>query len=99
MTSTAEALMAEQKFADFDQVTEAAERFLDDLGNKTYIHQARTLAEMRLRAAELPNRSVSPRGLAKIHIRIYRALSHDELLHFGKRVAAFEQGARQALPM
>lgn len=97
MTSTAEALMAERKFAEFDQVIEAAERFLDDLGDKTYFHRARELAEMRLRGAALPGRSVPPAGLAKIYVRIYRALSSDELHHFGQRVAPLEQGARQAL--
>jgi len=61
MTSTAEALMAEGKFAEFDQVVEAAERLLDDLGVKTYFHQAQMFAEMRrLRAGTVPGRSVPP---------------------------------------
>jgi len=97
MTGTARTLFAEKNFAQFDEVMAAAEAFLDDLGEEIYIHWTRKLAELRMAAAELPDREVTPGELASIYIRIHRTVQSEEAAQFRQKVQTLEEGARRAL--
>mmetsp|Transcript_89978 Transcript_89978/g.178846 ORF Transcript_89978/g.178846 Transcript_89978/m.178846 type:complete len:728 (+) Transcript_89978:52-2235(+) len=83
--------------AEFDDLMVAAESFLDDLGDATYIHEARKLAEIHLAATRLPNRKCPPQEVAKIYERIHRTLGPHEISSFEDEVKSMEAGVHLAL--
>jgi len=97
MIITAQTLLAEQSMTELDNVLEAADSFLHDLGEATYIHQSRKLAELCLEASGRPGCALSPKKLARVYIRIHSALNGDETSWFQEKVVALKNDAWQAL--
>lgn len=103
MCSAAQIFLKTRQFGQFDEVIRIAEAFVDDLGEATYLHQAKKLAELRLEAAETAGHVFSPAEFAKILIRIHRASlsefssSQDASLRFQERVMLLEARTRDAL--
>lgn len=94
MAATARKMLQDGELGHFHEVIAAAEQFVDDLGDATYVHKARQFAELRLEAVESHGQRVTPRELAQIYIRIHRSLPGEDL---ARRVCSLGASARSAL--
>lgn len=94
--SVAEDLMEQGSTEEAEQVFTIAERFLDEVGDTTYIQMARRLAEVERRA---PSTANDPARLLRIHRRSLRVLQDEGQRQQLVREALeeFLAGARRAL--
>jgi len=91
----AEEFLAQNKAAAVVRVIEIAEEFLDEVGDETYIHKAKRLADVERRAPQAGD----PARILRMHQRIVRVVTEDSQLQelVCEAVDEFVAGARKCL--
>jgi len=83
MIKTAQHLLDQRCFMDFEELMSTAERFINDLGESIYTRLSAQLAKLSLEAHTIKDgcSSILPKDLAEIYIRIYSGLSSFKKVH------------------